>query len=137
VESVEKQKQLSHSFHRPLEISQTTRDFHIPTARLRGPGKMENQKQVSHFPRAARDGHYCSLSENQQPKKGSRPLRGLLIPYPFSFRSNGTGFMLILRLENAGWGESSVLLRLSGGAAIIPAKATQRSSANIRAPARD
>jgi hypothetical protein len=29
------------------------------------------------------------------------PLRGLLIPYPFSLRSNGTGFMLILRLENA------------------------------------
>jgi hypothetical protein len=32
VESVEKQKQLSHSFHHPLEISQRRRDFHIPTA---------------------------------------------------------------------------------------------------------
>src|SRR5579863_4713985 len=32
VESVEKQKQLSHSFHRPLEISQRRRDSHIPTA---------------------------------------------------------------------------------------------------------
>src|SRR5581483_10023275 len=30
-----------------------------------------------------------------------RPLRGLLISYPFFLRSNGTGFMLILRLENA------------------------------------
>jgi len=49
VESVEKQKRLSPSFHRPLEISQTARDFHIPTARLRGHGKVENQKQVSHF----------------------------------------------------------------------------------------
>src|SRR5579863_8162190 len=28
----EKQKQLSHSFHRPLEISQRRRDSHIPTA---------------------------------------------------------------------------------------------------------
>ena len=35
VESVEKQKRLSHPFHRPWEISQTARDFHIPTARLR------------------------------------------------------------------------------------------------------
>jgi hypothetical protein len=34
VESVEKQKRLSPSFHRPLEISQTARDFHIPTTRL-------------------------------------------------------------------------------------------------------
>ena len=101
MESVEKQKQLSHSFHRPLEISQKARDFHIPTARLRGYGRVENQKQVSHFPTAARDDDYCSLSENQKPKKGSRPLCGLLIPYPFFLRSNGTDFMLILRLENA------------------------------------
>jgi len=35
VESVEKQKRLSHPFHRPLEISQTRRDYHIPTAQLR------------------------------------------------------------------------------------------------------
>jgi hypothetical protein len=32
VESVENQKQVSHPFHRPLEISQTRRDSHIPTA---------------------------------------------------------------------------------------------------------
>jgi len=81
VESVEKQKQLSHSFHRPLEISQKARDFHISTARLRSHGKVENQKQVFHFPTAARDDDSCSLCENQKPKKGSRPLRGLLIPY--------------------------------------------------------
>jgi hypothetical protein len=55
VEGVEKQKQLSHSSHRPLEISQKARDSHIPTARLRGPGKVENQQQVSHFPKSARD----------------------------------------------------------------------------------
>jgi hypothetical protein len=32
VESVENQKQVSHASHRPLEISQNQRDFHIPTA---------------------------------------------------------------------------------------------------------
>jgi hypothetical protein len=32
-----------------LEISQNTRDFHIPTAPMSG-GKVENQIQVSHFP---------------------------------------------------------------------------------------
>src|SRR5579872_4829605 len=103
VERVEKQKQLSHSFHRPLEISQKARDFHIPTAQLRGPGKVENQKQVSHFPTAARDDDSCSRSKNQKtkkPKKGSRPLRGLLISLSVSV-SNGTGFMLIVQLENA------------------------------------
>src|SRR5690349_17048659 len=89
------------TFHRPLEISQKTRDSHISTARLRGHGKVENQRQVSHFPTAARDDDFCSLSKNQKPKKGSRPLRGLRIPCTFSLRSNGTDFMLILRLENA------------------------------------
>jgi hypothetical protein len=32
VEREENQTQVSHSFHRPLEISPTPRDFHIPTA---------------------------------------------------------------------------------------------------------
>ena len=32
VETVEKRKQLFHSFHRPLEISLKPRDSHIPTA---------------------------------------------------------------------------------------------------------
>jgi len=101
VESMENQRRVSHAFHRPLEISQKARDSHISTARLRAHGKVENQKQVSHFPTAARDNDSCSLSKNQKPKKGSRPLRGLLIPSPFSLRSNGTDFMLIVQLENA------------------------------------
>src|SRR5579863_10516819 len=37
VESVEKQKQLFPSFHRPLEISQKRRDSHITTAPGGGP----------------------------------------------------------------------------------------------------
>ena len=81
VERVENQRRVSHSFHRPLEISQKAQDSHIPTAWLHGNGKVENQKQVSHFPTAARDDDSCFLSENQKLKKGSRPLRGLLISY--------------------------------------------------------
>jgi hypothetical protein len=87
VESMENQRRVSHAFHRPLEISQKARDSHIPTARLHGHGKVENQKPVSHFPTAARDDDSCSLSENQKPKKGSWPLRGHLIPYPISCSS--------------------------------------------------
>src|ERR1700704_1783409 len=53
VEGVESQKQASPSFHSPLEISPNPGE--IPTfpqlRRLRG-GKVENQKQVSHFPTA-------------------------------------------------------------------------------------
>jgi len=103
VESVEKQKRLSQAFHRPLEISQTARDFHIPTTRLRGHGKVENQKQVSHFPTAARDDDACSFIPNPKTKKGSRPLRGLLM---FTFQDHlvletELGFRIILGLENA------------------------------------
>jgi hypothetical protein len=83
VESVEKQKQLSHPSHRPLGISPTTRDSHIPTA--------------------ARDDDSGTLSKTQQPKKGSRPLRGLLI---FTFQDHlvletAPAFRIILGLENA------------------------------------
>jgi len=51
VESVESQRQASHSFHEPLgNLAKRRRDFHIPTARAKRSGKVENQKQVSHFP---------------------------------------------------------------------------------------
>jgi hypothetical protein len=103
VESLEKPKQLSQAFHRPLEISQKARDFHIPTARLRGPGKVENQKQVFHFPTAARDDDSGSLSETKKTKeRTSAATRPPHSPIPLSLRSTGTDFMLILRLENAG-----------------------------------
>jgi hypothetical protein len=54
VERVESQKQASHSFHEPLgNLAKTGRDSHIPTApAARADGKVENQKQVSHFPTA-------------------------------------------------------------------------------------
>jgi hypothetical protein len=81
VESMENQRRVSHAFHRPLEISQESARFPHSHRPAHGHGKVENQKQVSHFPTAARDDDSCSLSENQKPKKGSRPLRGLLIPF--------------------------------------------------------
>jgi len=46
---VENQKQVSPASHSPLEISHKPRDFHIPTAAADRDGKVENQKQVSHF----------------------------------------------------------------------------------------
>jgi hypothetical protein len=54
VESVESQKQASHSFHEPLgNLAKRRRDSHISTApAARADGKVENQKQVSHFPTA-------------------------------------------------------------------------------------
>jgi hypothetical protein len=54
VESVESQKQASHSFHEPLgNLANSRRDFHISTApTTKADGKVENQGQVSHFPTA-------------------------------------------------------------------------------------
>ena len=54
VESVESQKQASHAFHEPLgNLAKGRRDSHIPTApTTTADGKVENQKQVSHFPTA-------------------------------------------------------------------------------------
>src|SRR5215469_5154198 len=54
VESVESQRQASHSFHEPLgNLAKSRRDSHISTApTTRADGKVENQKQVFHFPTA-------------------------------------------------------------------------------------
>src|SRR5690242_20668035 len=72
----------------------------FPPPGLRGHGKVENRRQVSQFPTAARDDDSRCLSENQKTKErnlaATRPHS-----LPFSLRSNGTDFMLILRLENA------------------------------------
>jgi hypothetical protein len=79
MESVEKQKQLSPSFHAPLEISQKARDSHIPTATRRPgwkSGKPTSGFPLSHAGRAMTATVY-SLSE-LNPKQRDRPLRGLL-----------------------------------------------------------
>jgi len=54
VESVESQKRASHSFHEPLgNLANGRRDSHISTApATKADGKVENQKQVFHFPTA-------------------------------------------------------------------------------------
>jgi hypothetical protein len=54
-ESVESQPQASPTFHEPLgNLAKGRRDSHIPTApATKADGKVENQKQVSHFPTAA------------------------------------------------------------------------------------
>src|SRR5260370_42651132 len=67
LESLENQRQVFHPSQRSLEISQSRRDFHIPTGpavsppppnetggggRTVGYGKVEIQKQDSHFPTA-------------------------------------------------------------------------------------
>jgi hypothetical protein len=103
VERVEKQTPLSHSFHRPLEISQTARDSHIPTAQLRARGKVENQTQVFHFPTVARDYHDGSFAQN--PKNQERKSAAARPPH-LTFQDHlvletGPGFRIIFGLENA------------------------------------
>jgi hypothetical protein len=56
----ENQKQVSHGAHSPWK---SLRDFHIPTAATSN-GKVENQKQVSHFPTA-----YGFLSQSNSERK--------------------------------------------------------------------
>ena len=68
VESVESQKQASHSFHEPLgNLAKRRRDFHIPTAQAKRSGKVENQTQVFHFPLPHRDYDLGLLSPKHTP----------------------------------------------------------------------
>src|ERR1039458_9425950 len=68
VESGESQKQASPSFHEPLgNLAKRRRDSHISTApAARADGKVENQKQVSHFPTAPN----VYGSQEQKPGRG-------------------------------------------------------------------
>jgi hypothetical protein len=78
VESVESQRQASHSFHEPLgNLAPRRRDSHIPTALAKRSGKVENQKQVSHFPIPLRDDDYGSrLAEtSRRPSAATAALR--------------------------------------------------------------
>jgi hypothetical protein len=76
VESVESQKQASPSFHDPLgNLAQRRRDSHISTAPAARPdGKVENQKQVSHFPTAPNV--YGSQEQKNRAAGGLRPPPG-------------------------------------------------------------
>ena len=86
VESVESQKQASHSFHEPLgNLAKSRRDSHISTApATRADGKVENQKQVSHFPTAPNT--YLSKGKKQwragyrpPPDAALRAARGIIV----------------------------------------------------------
>src|ERR1035438_6225571 len=72
MESVESQKQASPSFHEPLgNPAKRRRDSHISTApAAKADGKVENQKQVSHFPTAT----------NVYGSQGEKPGRGRASP---------------------------------------------------------
>ncbi len=78
---VENQNQVSHPSHSPLEIPQMRRDFHIRTAPACAWWK--SGKPTPGFPLSTR---HTRLRQplyhwTQKPKKGSRPLRGLLIRF--------------------------------------------------------
>ena len=76
VESVESQKQASHSFHEPLgNLAKRRRDFHIPTAQAKRSGKVENQKQVFHFPLPLRDDDDGLPSQNRRRPSAAAALR--------------------------------------------------------------
>ncbi len=78
VESEESQNQASRSFHEPLgNLAKKRRDFHIPTAQAKRSGKVENQKQVSHFPLPLRDYNPGLLSPNtrRRPSAAAAALR--------------------------------------------------------------
>jgi hypothetical protein len=103
LESVEKQKQLFPSFHRPLGISPKARDCHIPTAWHR-PG-WKSGKPKPGFPLShaglATTTTVCLYSEPKT-KKGDRPLRGLLLTFQDHLvLETEPDFRIILRLENA------------------------------------
>jgi hypothetical protein len=74
VESVESQKQASHSFHEPLgNLAKGRRDSHISTApATRADGKVENQKQVFHFPTAP---SFYFIKKKTKDTRGLRPPR--------------------------------------------------------------
>jgi hypothetical protein len=105
VERVENQTQVSHSSHRPLEISQTPRDFHIPTAQASTAwksGKPKTGFPLSHTVPATTT--TVSLSPNPNPKErksaAARPL------HPPNFQDHlvlesKPGFRIILGLEYA------------------------------------
>jgi len=64
-------------FPPPLgNLANSRRDFHIPTAQAKRDGKVENRKQVFHFPIPLRDDEYGLCVQTQtQPASGLRPAR--------------------------------------------------------------
>jgi hypothetical protein len=107
VESVENQKQVSPSFHRPLEIWQTAPDFHIPTAQSCAgweSGKPQTSFPLSHAAQATTNPFHLSTKTKTQERNSAaaRP------PHPDLFQDHLaletiSRFRIILGLENANW----------------------------------
>src|SRR5207247_5732574 len=77
VARVENQRQVFHSCHRPLEISPTPRDFHIPTAqagRAWKSGKPKSGFPLSHpRPATMTTIHFKKSKSKSKPKSKSQP----------------------------------------------------------------
>src|ERR1019366_4727967 len=115
MERVENPKQVSHS-HRPLEISPTPRDSHIPTARLRPgwkSGKPETGFPLSHAGLATTITFSIQPTKTQKVAWPGTPVHTLRFHAHSALEPNRT-FMLILRLENAACALRG-LTRLVGG----------------------
>src|ERR1035441_8031955 len=99
----ENQNKVSHSPHRPLEISPTPRDSHIPTARLRPGwkrGKPETGFPLSHAGLATTITFSIQPTKTQKGAWPGTPFHALRFHALSALEPNRT-FMLILRLENA------------------------------------
>jgi hypothetical protein len=100
---MEKQKQLFHPFHRPLGISQTARDSHIPTARQRPGWKSGKPKAgfpLSHAGLATTILSTPSTAKTEERKSAAaRPLHPEFQDH--SVLETEAGFRIILGLENA------------------------------------
>ena len=113
VESVENQKQDSHPSHRPLELSPTARDSHIPTARLRPGWKSGKPKAgfpLSHAGLATMNPIYTSKDLKAHNGRAGGPTERKTAVKPPFCRPRLQGqlvlvsevrFSIILRLENA------------------------------------
>ena|SRR5712691_2870645 len=88
----------------PWKSRKTSEISTFPPPQLAPDGKVENHKPVSHFSIRTQATMIAVSTQTPKPKKGSRPLRGLLILTLFmlhpAFESK-PDFMLILGLENA------------------------------------
>jgi len=102
---VENQTPVFHSSHRPLEISHTPRDFHIPTAQASSAwktGKPKNGFPLSH----ALEATTTTVSLSLKPKPKERKAAAAQPPHPPNFQDHlvlesKPGFRIILGLENA------------------------------------
>jgi hypothetical protein len=100
VEREENQEQVSHSPHRPLEISPTARDSHIPTAKLRpmwSSGKPKSGFPLLHMELATMT---CFTIQPNTNKKGKWPGKPVHFHAHLALEPK-CSFMLILQLDNA------------------------------------